>query len=289
MVDFDQDKPAASTSLRASNPQILDNQEALQDAINREHIFSGTSAGTQTGDHTQGSARAFSQESAPTTRIDGDNFLSTDLGSLWTDTDDNQLYILTATLPTWTPISTELYETFLANPRVFLDTLGVDGNFEVGTASEFTVDAATGNTATAGTLEATGLTTVADGSLTKTVAVATAAAEIANLATVDAQIADSKPTAKAWCQFDEDGNLETGGLNVASVGRDSEGVYTITLTTPFADTNYAPMVTAIAPNSTTVRFSQANTLAVGSFKVSVESGSSAPQDTACSVTVFGNQ
>jgi len=124
---FDKDKPAASTSLRASNPEMLANQSQLQTAIDNEHIFTGTSASTQTGDHTQGSARCFSQATAPATRIDGDGFLSTDLGSLWVDTDDNQLYILTATTPTWTQISTELYETFLANPRVFLDTLGVTG------------------------------------------------------------------------------------------------------------------------------------------------------------------
>ncbi len=141
MGAFDKDKPSASTSLRASNPEMLANQAQLQTAINNEHIFSGTSAGTQTGDHTQGSARCFSQAGAPATRIDGAGFLSTDLGSLWIDTDDNAMYILTATAPTWTLISTEVIATLLAANRIFAGTLDVLGDFEVGTGSKFTVAA----------------------------------------------------------------------------------------------------------------------------------------------------
>ena len=68
---FDATKPAAGTSLRSSNPEILANEVQLQTAINNEHIFSGTAAGTQTGDHDQGSARAYSEaDPGPTTRID---------------------------------------------------------------------------------------------------------------------------------------------------------------------------------------------------------------------------
>jgi hypothetical protein len=184
---FNKDIPTAGTSLRNSNPQILANQSQLQTAINNEHIFSGTSAGTQTGDHTQGSARCFSQAGAPATRIDGNGFLSTDLGSLWVDTDDNAVYILTATTPTWTPVSTEIIATLLAAARVFGDTLGVTGDFAVNT-NKFNVTATNGNTTAAGTLEATGLTTVADGSLTKTTAAPSADAEIANKKYVDDQI-----------------------------------------------------------------------------------------------------
>ena len=49
MGAFDKDKPAASTSLRSSNPEMLTNQTALQSAIDQDHEFSGTSAGTQSG------------------------------------------------------------------------------------------------------------------------------------------------------------------------------------------------------------------------------------------------
>lgn len=155
MGAFDKDKPAASTSLRSSNPELLANQSAIQAAFNNEHIFSGTAAGTQTGDQTQGSARCFSQSSAPATRIDGDGFLSTDLGSLWVDTDDNAVYVLTVVTPTWTPVSTEVIATLLASGRIFGSTLGVTGNFAVNT-NKFTVTAASGNTLVAGTLDVTG-------------------------------------------------------------------------------------------------------------------------------------
>jgi len=127
MGAYDKDKPSASTSLRSSNPEILANWSQLQTAIDNQHNFTGTSAGTQTGDHTQGSAITFSQASAPATRIDAAGFLSTDLGSLWTDTDDNALYVLTATVPTWTPVSTEVIATLLAANRTFLGTLDVTG------------------------------------------------------------------------------------------------------------------------------------------------------------------
>lgn len=120
-MPFDQDKPAAATTLRASNPEILENQESLQEAIDNEHIFSGTASGTQTGDHTQGSARAFNQESAPATRIDGDGFLSTDLGSIWIRPSDNQISTLTATLPTWTPVSDKIISTLLAQTNTWAE------------------------------------------------------------------------------------------------------------------------------------------------------------------------
>ncbi len=131
---FDKDKPAATTSLRNSNPEILANNSQLQTGINNEHIFSGTASGTQTGDHTQGSARCFSQSGAPATRIDGNGFLSTDLGSLWVDTDDNAVYVLTATAPTWTPVSTEVIATMIAAAHSWADvqTFSVSPAFTLG-------------------------------------------------------------------------------------------------------------------------------------------------------------
>ncbi len=135
---FDADKPAASTSLRSSNPEILANQSQLQTGVNNEHIFSGTSAGTQTGDHTQGSARVFFQDAAPATRIDGNGFLSTDLGSLWVDSNsspDNQFNVLTATTPTWTPVSTEIIATLLASA-----SLSFSANIEAGSFVADSID-----------------------------------------------------------------------------------------------------------------------------------------------------
>ncbi len=157
-MSFDKDKPPASDSLRESNPQILANYSQLQTAVNNEHIFSGTAAATQTGDHTQGSARAFFQDGTPATRIDGAGFLSTDLGSLWVDSNsspDNQFNILTATAPTWTPVSTEIIATLLGAARIFAGTLRSDGTFTVG-ATKFQVAGTTGNTIIAGTLDVTG-------------------------------------------------------------------------------------------------------------------------------------
>ncbi len=152
---WDKDKPAAGTSLRSSNPEILANNTALQTAIDAEHDFGDS---TQTGSHTPGSARAFFQDAAPTTQIDGHGFAQTDLGSLWFDTDssiDNQFHVLTATTPTWTPVSTEIMAFMLASGRVFGSTLGVTGDFAVNT-NKFQVTAASGNTLVAGTLDVTG-------------------------------------------------------------------------------------------------------------------------------------
>lgn len=114
---FDKDKPAASTSLRNSNPQILANWSALEAALNREHEFSTGGTVADQAHHKRGSARAFFQDAEPTTRVDGTTFTSEDLGSLWFDSNsspDNQFKVLTATTPTWTPVSTEIIAVLVA-------------------------------------------------------------------------------------------------------------------------------------------------------------------------------
>lgn len=62
MGAFDKTKPAATTGLRASNPEILANWVALETAIDQDHDF--TTGGTQTGKH---EAIVMQEESAPTT------------------------------------------------------------------------------------------------------------------------------------------------------------------------------------------------------------------------------
>lgn len=233
MVDFDQDKPAAATSLRASNPQILDNQEALQDAINREHIFSGTSSNTQTGDHTQGSARCFFTDTAPATRIDGANFIETDNGSLWIDTDDNAFYIMTdyseaVAADKWTPISEELYETFLANPRVFLDTLGVTGKLTALADAEVTTTLDVGTSLDiAGTIAVVG--TIDDDSMST--------ATDTNIATSESikVYADAAPAAQMEPSTYAGGETTTlaNGLIVKFGFKSGNGAKTITFGTAF--------------------------------------------------------
>lgn len=111
---FDKDKPASSTSLRTSNPEILANWDALETGLNREHEFSTGGTTADQAHHKRGSARMFSQTDAPATRVDGTAFTSEDLGSLWIDTDNNKIYSLTVTTPTWTLISTEIIATIVA-------------------------------------------------------------------------------------------------------------------------------------------------------------------------------
>ena len=151
-------EPVAGTKARLVSGLLRTNAASIESALDSEHIFSGTAAATQTGAHRQGSARCFFQDSAPATAPDGSAFASTDLGMLWFDTNsspDNILYVLTATTPTWTPVSTEIIATLLASARVFGNTLGVTGDFIVG-ANKVIINATTGATSIDGVLGVTG-------------------------------------------------------------------------------------------------------------------------------------
>ena len=184
---WNKDLPIAGRKARYIDDDIRDiNNPALEAAIDDEHDF--TTGGTQTGQHTQGSARCFFQDAAPSTRVDGTAFTSTDFGSLWIDSNsspDNQFNVLTAIGPvTWTPVSTEIIATLLAAARVFASTLGVTGDFAVNT-DKFTITAASGNTLIAGTLDVTGIATLGDTSKLATSGAPAADAQIANKKYVD--------------------------------------------------------------------------------------------------------
>ncbi len=112
-------------------------------------------------------------------------------------------------------------------------------------------------------------------------------AALTNKKYIDDQIVNASPTAKAWCQFTSSGDLHTGSLNITSVVKDSTGVYTVTFTSAFSNTKYAVIATPISIDTTGVRTMQVNTLATGSFKVSIESSIPSPIDTECSIVVFG--
>jgi hypothetical protein len=192
---WDKDKPASPTSLRASNPEMLANNAAIETALNREHEFSTGGTVVDQTHHKKGSARCFIQDGVPGTRRDGQAFTAEDNGSLWIDTNsspDNAFYkLIDYSDPTvgngWILVSTEIIETLLAVARVFGSTLGVTSDFAVNT-DKFTVAAATGNTLVAGAFESTGVATLADASATKTTAAPGADAQIANKKYIDDQI-----------------------------------------------------------------------------------------------------
>lgn len=115
------------------NDVIRDNNDALEAALNAWTEFE--TGGTQTGHPRQGSARVYFQDSAPTERLDGNYFDSTDLGCIWIDSNsdpDNQFNILTAAdgvgNETWTPISDEIIAVLLAVARTFADVVTFSKN-----------------------------------------------------------------------------------------------------------------------------------------------------------------
>lgn len=158
--------------------EIYDLRKGVAIRVNKEHETLATSSAG--GVHKQGSARAFFQDAAPTTQVDGSAFDSGDLGLFWFDSNaspDNQFNVLTATTPTWTPVSTEIIAVLLASNRTFAGTLTVTGestfnnhiNLGAGddligsstsdikfNTNKFTVAGATGNTLVAGTLDVQG-------------------------------------------------------------------------------------------------------------------------------------
>lgn len=280
MAVFNRSKPASSTSMRNSNPEILANWSGLEDGIDREHSFSTGGTVAAQGEHTPGSGKAFSQASAPATQVDGGAFAATDLGSLWVDTDDNAFYVLTATTPTWTPVSTEVIAILLASNRVFAGTLGVTGDFDVNT-NKFTVAAATGNTTVAGTFDATGATeligiaTIADASITKTTAAPTTDAMIANKKYVDDTDTPAILRTKAWSKSTT--STINAGSGVTSVTRDSTGVFTVVWDTVFTSVDYLILLgTRVSGASTANAF--VTTQSVGGCTIHVLNSSGSVTD-----------
>lgn len=155
--------------------EVQDLRKGVALRMNKEHETLATSS--EGGVHTQGSARAFFQDAAPTTQIDGTAWDSGDTGSFWFDTNaspDNLFYVLTnhASTGTWTLVSTSLIAELLAANRTFAGTLTVTGqstfndHINLGAADDligsstsdinfgsgnFTVAGDTGNTTIGGT------------------------------------------------------------------------------------------------------------------------------------------
>jgi hypothetical protein len=209
MGAWDKDKPAASTSLRNSNPEILANWSALETAIAQDHEFS--TGGTNSGKHEvitfeeEASAGASSTDEGHLQVIDGGSqpemaFTSED-GSELQFTKDGNLFSSAG-------LTVSGASTF--NGSITLgagdDLIGSSTSDITINTNKFTVAGATGNTVIAGTLGVTGVATIGDGSLLATTAAPTTDAMITNKEYVDnyIKLVDSKA------------NTTVGGLLSAS-------------------------------------------------------------------------
>lgn len=159
MGAWDKDKPASSTSLRSSNPQILANQSALETALAQDHEFS--TGGTNSGEHKQIKLNA--PIATPTNAANKMFIYGKDVSSVIEahilDESGNELQITSAG---------DLYSSAgltVTNASTFNGsiTLGA-GDDLIGSATsditfntnKFTVAGATGNTVVAGTCAVTG-------------------------------------------------------------------------------------------------------------------------------------
>ncbi len=194
---FDKDKPAATTSLRNSNPEILANWAALETAIGQDHEFS--TGGTNSGKHEvltmeeETSAGASSTNEGHFQIIDGGTqpelaFTSED-GDELQFTKDGDLFSSDGLVVT---------ENATFNGGITLgagdDLIGSSTSDITFNADKFTVAGDTGNTLVAGTLSVTGVATLGDESVLATSAAPTTDAMIANKKYVDDNIAFSAYT-----------------------------------------------------------------------------------------------
>ena len=204
MAAWDKDKPASSTSLRNSNPEILANWSALEDAFTQDHEFS--TGGTNSGKHEvltmeeESSAGASATNELHVQAVDGGSgqpefAITSEDGDELQMTKDGDLFSSDGLVVT---------ENATFNGGI---TLGA-GDDLIGSATsditfntdKFTVAGDTGNTLVAGTLDVTGATevtgvaTLGDGSLLKTSAAPSTDAMIANKKYVDDNVGSSNYT-----------------------------------------------------------------------------------------------
>jgi hypothetical protein len=193
---FDKAKPAASTSLRNSNPEILTNWTDLQTAINQDHEFVDAASGQQSGEHTQ--VKLFAPISTPTNAANKAWVYSKDVSAVvelhWLDESGNELQMTSGgDLFSSAGLTVTGASTF--NGSITLgagdDLIGSSTSDITFNTNKFTVAGATGNTVIAGTCDITGATevigvaTLGDASLLKTSAAPTTDAMIANKKYVD--------------------------------------------------------------------------------------------------------
>ena len=163
---WDKDKPASSTSLRNSNPEILANWSALEDAIGQDHEFS--TGGTNSGNHEvltmeeEASAGASSTNELHVQAIDGGSgqpefAVTSEDGNELQMTKDGDLFSSAGLTVTNASTFNGSITLGAGDDLIGSSTSDIDFN------SKFTVAGATGNTVIAGTLGVTGETTLTGG------------------------------------------------------------------------------------------------------------------------------
>lgn len=151
---FDKDIPAASTSLRSSNPQILANQSAVETALDQDHDF--TTGSTQTGRHNK---CTFIEAADLGTGAAGVPILGAQTANgkaelVFTDEDDNDVQ-LTKAGDLNASANLNVVGTTAAGGTITLaanaDLVGSSTSDITINTNKFTVAGATGNTVIAGT------------------------------------------------------------------------------------------------------------------------------------------
>lgn len=162
---FDKDKPAATTSLRNSNPEILTNWSDLQTALNQDHEFVNAASGQQSGEHTQ--VKFFAPISTPSNAANKAFLYSKDVDSVvelhWEDESGNEVQ-MTSLGGLFSSASLTVTASATFNGGI---TLGAGDTFQGSSTSDilfnvdkFTVLGSNGNTAVGGTLVVAGVTTL---------------------------------------------------------------------------------------------------------------------------------
>ncbi len=309
---FDAGKPAASTSLRSSNPEILANWSQIQTALNLDHEFAGTDSGTQTGKHEvltmqeESSAGASSTNEGHFQTIDGGSqpelaFTSED-GDELQFTKDGDLYssdnfVIDGTSTLTGAIAAAASITLGAGA----DLIGSSTSDITFNTNKFTVAGATGNTVVAGTLDVTGnidpttYETTNGGFLDEDAMGSDAADKVASQqsikAYIDAQTPAAAGLAKAWVQHAADGTIAGSGYNITSTAKTggATGRYTVTWDTNFADANYSVVITCVQPNDSTGVYASLKTVLAGSITYVCRNRSDVDVDVVCHVIAMGTQ
>lgn len=162
MGAFDKDKPASSTSLRNSNPEMLANNAALETALDQDHDF--TTGSTQTGRHNMLTLLEAADigTGAAGVPILGAQTANGKAELVFTDEDDNDVQITKAGDLNASANLNVVGTTALGGSATLAagaDLIGSATSDITINTNKFTVAGATGNTVVAGTLDVTGVMT----------------------------------------------------------------------------------------------------------------------------------